>query len=716
MKQTLLVANLMLLAAFLAAAQKTPESMLGAAMHQAEVQGDLKGAIAAYQKVVATRGVSRKTAADALLRMGQCYEKLGDTESRKAYERVLREYADQKEAVVVARAHLERNGALERRGELVLRKVWTGDISGAVSPDGRRLSYVDWISPSTSDWGTLRLRDFTTGKDRPLTSHNVEYKGSASTSAISRDGTQVAYSWGTYTQCEIRVASLQLDGVPASRKLFESEDVEFISPMDWSPDGKWIAVRIQRKDHTGQVGLVAVQDGSLRVLKSVDWRGPTKVLFSPDGRDLAFDLPVSESSDQRDVLILAADGTREIAAVVHAGNNVVMGWLPDGRHLLFASDRSGSMGLWALAFSERRPQGTPQLIKANIGSAASLGVTTAGSLYLGVETGSRDIEVASIDLTTGKQVTAPVRPIQNFIGSNREPTWSRDGKYLAYVSARGPKDRSPIIGIRSVDTGDVRELPVKSSLAWLVGLSWSPDGHYFLGLGTDVKGRNGVFRVDAQTGAVVPVIVPTPERPSYEGFFWSPNEKRIYYHSQKGTIYERDLASGKEREVIRGHYGPISLSPDGRWIATAKWDASTKSQTVVLIPVEGGEPRELLRVSNPQWINNTSMPWTPDAKGLLVRKMLVAGGKMSELWLVPVDNAPPRKLNFDVNRVMPYAPGKIRLHPDGRQLAYVFGETSSEVWVLENFLPTLNAKNNAALTCSDHDSSGTGLLPSSPRG
>src|SRR5258708_29359484 len=113
MKQTLLVANLMLAAALLATAQKTPESMLGAALHQEEVQGDLKGAIAAYQKVVAAPGVSRKIAAEALVRMGQCYEKLGDAESRKAYERVLREYADQKEAAEWARGDAgERTGGV----------------------------------------------------------------------------------------------------------------------------------------------------------------------------------------------------------------------------------------------------------------------------------------------------------------------------------------------------------------------------------------------------------------------------------------------------------------------------------------------------------------------------------------------------------------------------------------------------------------------------
>src|SRR5262245_39966544 len=123
MKRTLLVANLMLSAALIATAQKTPDSMLGAALHQEEIQGDLKGAIAAYQKVLAAPGVSRKTAAEALLHIGQCYEKLGDGESRKAYERVVKDYADLKEAVARARARLGANAT--KNPGMLTRQVWT---------------------------------------------------------------------------------------------------------------------------------------------------------------------------------------------------------------------------------------------------------------------------------------------------------------------------------------------------------------------------------------------------------------------------------------------------------------------------------------------------------------------------------------------------------------------------------------------------------------
>ena len=223
------------------------------------------------------------------------------------------------------------------------------------------------------------------------------------------------------------------------------------------------------------------------------------------------------------------------------------------------------------------------------------------------------------------------------------------------------------------------------------GLSWAPDSRSFAILGTDLKGREGIFRIDASTGDVTPIVVPTPERLSYEGFFWSPDGQRLYFHSQAGVVYERDLSSGNQREVIRG-YGPISLSPDGQWIASHQSDASTQTEAIVLIPIDGGKPRELLHVSRPHWINNSPIPWTPDGRAVLVRKMLIESGARSELWLVPIADSPPRKLEFEANRVPPYAQGKIALHPDGRQLAYDSGGSTGEVWVLENFLPTLTTK------------------------
>ena len=66
-------------------------------MYLEESQGDLKGAIALYEKVVKDNNANRAIAAKALLRLGGCYEKLGRDEAINTYETLLRDYPDQPE-------------------------------------------------------------------------------------------------------------------------------------------------------------------------------------------------------------------------------------------------------------------------------------------------------------------------------------------------------------------------------------------------------------------------------------------------------------------------------------------------------------------------------------------------------------------------------------------------------------------------------------------
>src|SRR5688500_16781799 len=84
--------------------QDSGDVALRAAMEVETVKGDLRAAIGQYKAIVAGR--DRAIAARALLRMAECYRKLGDAESRVAYERVVREFADQVEAATEARRHL----------------------------------------------------------------------------------------------------------------------------------------------------------------------------------------------------------------------------------------------------------------------------------------------------------------------------------------------------------------------------------------------------------------------------------------------------------------------------------------------------------------------------------------------------------------------------------------------------------------------------------
>ena len=82
------------------------ETLMGAGLHQEEVEGNYEEAIATYKKVITDRQASRALAARAQLHIGLCYEKLGDAEARKAYDRVVRDYANQSDSVAAARARL----------------------------------------------------------------------------------------------------------------------------------------------------------------------------------------------------------------------------------------------------------------------------------------------------------------------------------------------------------------------------------------------------------------------------------------------------------------------------------------------------------------------------------------------------------------------------------------------------------------------------------
>src|SRR6266581_2091069 len=131
-----------LLATPFATAQKDEQAeVLMQAAHQKQlVEGQLEEAIQLYRRIVQEHAGSRAVAAKALLEMGLCYEKLGNTEARKAYERLLRDYGDQNEAAAQARTRLTAlsGNGVSRSSEMVNRRVWAGPdvhVMGSLSPD-----------------------------------------------------------------------------------------------------------------------------------------------------------------------------------------------------------------------------------------------------------------------------------------------------------------------------------------------------------------------------------------------------------------------------------------------------------------------------------------------------------------------------------------------------------------------------------------------------
>jgi Tol biopolymer transport system component len=240
-----------------------------------------------------------------------------------------------------------------------------------------------------------------------------------------------------------------------------------------------------------------------------------------------------------------------------------------------------------------------------------------------------------------------------------------------------------VIGIRSVETGEVRELsPPLKGLGVYGGVSWSPDGQSFIAVGQDTKGRSGIFRIDAHTGVTSAVI--TRDRAATVTMpLQSPDQKSLYYNDAGRALMKRDLNSGAETELMRpaGRLNGLSLSPDGRYIAVMVSDPSTKANALLVTTSAGGDTRELLRRAAPERPNVYT--WAPDSRSILVR--MLSTETSFEIWRVPVDGSHPVKLDA----MLEAAIRSVRLHPDGQQIAFQVDNPTkpAEVWLTENMIP-----------------------------
>ncbi len=697
MKRLLLGACLIMsMLASLSANDQRARVLLQAAEAKAKVEGDLTAAIKLYKDAEKEAGANRALVAQALVKTAEIYTALGDKEAQKIYQRLVSEFSDQKEVAALAQSLLGRakgstGAAAAKSAEITTRTLPNSSVlPGNITPDGRLMTYVDW-----NDDGQLHLRDLVTGADRVLTARDDFNVG---VPLVARDGTRIAYQ--TYaggcdqqkdTGAALCLVDTRGEGRPTPRTIIRTDEIREIAPSDWSPDGRLIAVTLRREDRTAQIGTVDPASGTLRVFLTTDWRGPTRVFFSPDGRHLVYDLAVDDTSSDRTISMLSLDAASKTTVVEHASQNIPMGWTPDGSALLFASDRTGAMALWMQSVRDGRDQGSARLLRSNIGGAWSIGVTTSGGLVYAVRTYDRDISVVDVDVATGEPLSSPVRPIRRYVGTNSFPAWSADGRYLAYVSQRGfdPTDNTErIIGIRTVASGEERE--IRPRLLYFGKLDWSPDGRRLLTSGTDAKGRDGVFTVDVQTGDVTLVTTaPRSARP-----LWSPDGTRVIYLKRDGgpyvleqAIVEHTLANGTERVIVPAarHPGAFAPSPDGKSVAYLASDSAigAPSRTLMSVRLDTGETREIIRSDASRQLSVFLWQWTPASDALLVHMT-----KPNELWLVPVHDGAPRKVELDVRDWSFGGIGHFAVHPNGRTIAFLTGQLSTELVMMENFLPS----------------------------
>jgi Tol biopolymer transport system component len=300
---------------------------------------------------------------------------------------------------------------------------------------------------------------------------------------------------------------------------------------------------------------------------------------------------------------------------------------------------------------------------------AVLAIVAAGTLA-GVGSGRPGIVGAAEQVYTVSAGGGQVRQVTRGDLAAHSPSWSPDGKRLAYVQGT----RIVVVDAQT----DARKSIVFDRLVSPDPPAWSPNGRRiaFTAL-TSPEGHASVSLV-ASTGSTVRTLATTPwgTGDDQRGPVWSPDGKLLAFCLQ-GPLRGRpggirasgnlDLAvvtmAGIRKRLTSAagnEFGP-QWSPDGRSILY-----STDS-ALRLVPRTGGSSRAITRLAS-VW----GASWSPDGK-LIAFTGSRPGESRAHLYVVRPDGGGLRRLTGEVT---PDAPAWT---PNGRAIAFGTYRTSIDV-------------------------------------
>ncbi len=541
---------------------------------------------------------------------------------------------------------------------------------GKPSPDGGYFSFAK------GDLGVLELRS---GATRFLTHRKPgESQDYAGESVFSPDSRQVAYCWWSEEYQCFQLRTVGIDG-GQPRVLMRSRGLESFNPVQWSQDSAQI-LGCMKMEEPGEMGctlsLVSVSDGSLRRLKALPQR-PFAGL-SPDGRHIVYDRPKENSAGESEIRILATDGNTDSQLVSGPWNDSYPIWAPWRNSVVFASTRTGTLGLWEVPVSEGRAVGEPQNIARNIGRFAPVGLNTQGDFFYRLQTGLTDVCSVTIDPAKGKVQGPPANLARSFLGSNASPDWSPDGKSLAYVSNRreyGPN--ASVLVVQSLETGSQREFALP--LSAMPAPRWSADGRFIAFRSAAALGKGEIRIVDIGTGEIVSTYGRAAD------VAWTRDMSQIYFLRIQNGLFRRDMRLQREEllyGIPKGHIGDLEgfrLSPDGQWIALTV--NSNDECILCLVPTGGGPQRVLYQAKQSPHVAG----WTHDGNTVLfTMRISWDAARLVEtrgLWGISVTGGAPRSFDFPIESLH-----EARVSPDGRRIAFTRGFPVVEPWVMPALL------------------------------
>jgi Tol biopolymer transport system component len=531
------------------------------------------------------------------------------------------------------------------------------------SPDGNQLAFVwDGGEGGQTD---IYVKLIGVGAPLRLTNHPAD-----ETSPVwSPDGRYIAFI-RTGQPATILITPA-LGGGP-ERKVFTSSSP--LLGIDWSPDGKWLALTDRR------ILMVSVETGEERQLTNTT--APSfdlRPAFSPDGRQLAF------VRDNGKVYLTAVTGGGEKRLAADTGVISGLAWMADGREIIFDSGLIGNWTLWRVPPSG----GEPEALFSQFAIYLLPAVSRQGHRLAVVErhwdTDIWRLELPSASPTpglasgpksgrSGGGVEIKREAMTRLLTSQREedsPQFSPDGKKIAFASNRSG---SMEIWVCASDGSNPLQL-TQAGTAAAGSARWSPDSRRLV-YDSNLEIRGDVFIIDAEGGA--------PRRLTTEPSIdivpsWSRDGAWIYFCSDRSgsrQIWKMPSAGGPAVQITRKGGFEAVEAPDGKTLFYSKGYIDG----LWTVPSTGGEERPIPELSEVGYWRS----WTMTNDGIY--------------FVAHTGSAPPRPLkffNFATGGIMqiglvgkdplPWVPS-LAVSPDGRWLLYAQTEQDTSIIMLvENF-------------------------------
>jgi len=209
-------------------------------------------------------------------------------------------------------------------------------------PSGERLAYISYRDGEPS---RVFERDLATGQERAL---NPEREGQHITPAYHPNGREIAFGLLGLNRTGIFRYDWERDCCLTHLQGGRWED---LSPS-YSPDGRRIAFQSNRLGESiPQIYVMGAEGGDAELISPYEYGGSgyyTSPDWSPRDAKVAFHGKLGRYGRfQILVAEVEARGAR-VLQLTAEGNNEDPSWAPDGRHLVFAGERSYGFGLFVV--------------------------------------------------------------------------------------------------------------------------------------------------------------------------------------------------------------------------------------------------------------------------------------------------------------------------------------------------------------------------------